>query len=120
MIYKLLTNLIVLIHLAFIIYVVLGGLLVLRWRKSIYVHIPAAIWGAVVEYLSLICPLTPLENYFRSRAGTSTYGTGFIEQYITLLIYPENLEKSSQLFFGSLVIIINAVIYLLLIIKYKR
>jgi hypothetical protein len=120
MVYKLLTDLTVFIHLAFILFVVLGGFLVLRWRKSVYAHIPAALWGAAVEYFGLLCPLTPLENYFRNKAGYLTYKAGFIEQYITPLIYPENLKRNIQFILGSLVILINIVIYLLIIIKNKR
>lgn len=119
MVYRLLTDLTVFIHLAFILFVVAGGLLVLRWQKMICLHLPAVVWGAVVEYFNIVCPLTPLENYFRKLAGNSTYRTGFIEQYITPLIYPESLERNSQFILGSLVVVINTVIYLILIKKYK-
>jgi hypothetical protein len=120
LIYKILTSFVIIIHLSFIAYVILGGLLILRWKKSIFLHIPAIIWGSIVEYLNIICPLTPLENYFRRLAGYSTYSAGFIDQYITPLIYPENLERNTQLLLGSFVVIINLIIYTFVIIKLRH
>lgn len=116
-IYKILISLVIIFHLAFILYVVLGGLLVFVWKRSIFFHIPAVLWGAWVEYMNFICPLTPLENYFRKMACFTTYSAGFIDQYITPIIYPENLQRNMQIIFGSLVVIINAIIYILILYK---
>ena len=120
LVYKILTNLVVLIHLLFILYVVFGALLAFRWKRSLIIHIPAVIWGVIVEYMNLICPLTPLENYFRKLAGYASFSTGFIDHYLTPVIYPENLEQSTQIFFGSFVVIINILAYTLIVIIYNR
>ena len=117
MLNKLLADLTVLMHLAFILFVILGGLFVLRWKKVMWVHIPIAIWGVASEYFNIICPLTPLENYFRDLAGNATYKTGFIEQYIIPAIYPEGLSRNLQFILGTVVILFNIVIYLLVCIK---
>lgn len=121
MLYKLLADLTVLMHLAFILFVVLGGLFVLRWKKVMWVHIPIAIWGVVVEYFDILCPLTPLENHFRELSGNVTYETGFIEQYIIPVMYPAGLNRNLQFILGSLVIVFNICIYLLVFTKmFKR
>jgi len=111
MIYNILSNLVVIVHLLFILFVCLGALLVLKWPKLVWIHIPAALWGVVVEYLNMYCPLTPLENYFRHLGGTETYKTDFIDQYIIPLIYPEVLTRNLQIILGSIVLVLNFVIY---------
>src|SRR5688572_33266626 len=85
--YAALANLTVLAHLAFVAFVVLGGLLALRWPRVVWIHLPCAAWGALVEVAGWICPLTPLEQAFRERAGEGTYGTSFLEHYLITLLY---------------------------------
>ena len=79
--YRLAADALVAAHLAFIVFVIVGGLLVLRWRRLVYVHIPAVIWGAMIEFKQWICPLTPLENELRAKAGQAGYTGGFVEYY---------------------------------------
>ena len=111
MLFRLMADLIVVIHLVFILFVVAGGLLVLWRRKIIWVHIPAVIWGVVIELTGWICPLTPLENYFRVKAGGVGYSSGFVENYIIPIVYPIGLTRGIQLVFSLLVIVINIVVY---------
>ena len=101
----------VVLHLAFILYVVFGGLLVLRWPRSAWLHLPAAAWGAYVEFTGKVCPLTPLEQAFREKAGDASYSGGFIEHYLLPLIYPANLTPATGIVLGSLVLAVNAVVY---------
>ncbi|PLX72872.1 MAG: DUF2784 domain-containing protein [Desulfuromonas sp.] len=112
---RLAADLIVLLHFSYILFVVFGGLLVLRWPKLAWLHLPAVVWGAVVELAGFICPLTPLENDFRAAAGEQDYNGGFIEQYLFPIIYPSGLTRDIQVMLGLGVIAINVVIYLLLI-----
>jgi hypothetical protein len=111
MIFDRLADLVLLTHLAFILFVVLGGLLVLRWRRLVWLHLPAAVWGMLVEVAGWICPLTPLEVSLRRRAGGAGYEGGFIEHYLTALIYPEGLTREIQLAIAVLVLVVNVVIY---------
>jgi len=103
------------VHLAFVLFVVFGGLLVLRWPKLAWAHIPAAIWGALVELNGWICPLTPLEATLREAAGGTGYRGDFLQHYIVALLYPEGLTRTMQLGFGGLVVLINAAIYVAIV-----
>ena len=109
--YRFLADLVVGVHSLFVLFVVLGGLLVMRWPKAAYLHIPAAIWGAAIELAGWICPLTPLENWLRRRAGGVGYSGDFIEHYILPVLYPSALTRDIQLLLGFLVIALNLVIY---------
>jgi hypothetical protein len=104
-------DLVVILHLAFIVFVAAGGLLVLRWPRLAWAHVPAFIWGALVELAGWICPLTPLENRLRAAAEDSVYGGGFINRYITPIVYPSGLTRSMQLALAVAVIVVNLVIY---------
>ena len=110
-VYALFANLVVAAHLAFVAFVVLGGLLVLRWPKVAWAHIPCAVWGATVELMGWICPLTPLEQELRTRAGEGAYGTSFLEHYVIPLLYPGALTREMQLGMGVGVVVLNAVVY---------
>ena len=110
-----LADVLVVLHFAFIVFVVLGGLLVWRWHRVAWLHVPAALWGAVIEFVSGVCPLTPLENQWRVQAGESGYPHSFIEQYLAPLIYPAGLTPSVQIYLGAGVLLINMVIYGLLL-----
>lgn len=120
MLYRLLADLVVTIHFLFILFVVLGGLLVLKWKKLAWLHIPCVIWGVLIEFRSWVCPLTYVENYFRRLAGSSGYEGSFIDHYLIPLIYPHGLTPSIQFVLGSTVILTNLVIYGLIILKHQQ
>jgi hypothetical protein len=109
--YRLLADLVLVAHAAFVAFVVLGGLAVLRWPRLAWVHLPVVLWGAGIEFTGGICPLTPLENYWRRLAGEQGYGGGFIEHYLLAALYPEGLTRGVQLALGLLVIAVNVAIY---------
>jgi uncharacterized membrane protein YhhN len=109
--YGFLADAVVGVHFLFVLFVVLGGLLVLRWPRVAYLHIPAAIWGAAIEFAGWICPLTPLENWLRRQAGSVGYSGSFIEHYILPILYPSALTREAQLILGFLVIAANLGIY---------
>lgn len=98
-------------HLAFIVFVVLGGVLVLRWHRLAFLHVPAVLWGIFIELSGRICPLTPLENSLREAAGQAGYSGGFIEHYITAAIYPDGLSRGIQMLLAALVVAVNATVY---------
>jgi len=102
---------VLLLHLGFIVFVALGVLLVFRWRWVACLHIPCAVWGALIELAGWVCPLTPLENRLRVAAGSSGYGGGFIDHYITSIVYPAGLTREVQLALGLGVIAINLCAY---------
>ncbi len=106
-----LVNALILLHFLFVVFVIFGGLLILWSKKIALVHIPAAIWGTVIEFTGWICPLTPLENELRYKAGRTTYSGGFIENCILPILYPDGLTHNIQFILGSLVIITNITIY---------
>lgn len=111
---------VLLLHLAFIVFVVLGGILCFRWRWMPLVHLPAAGWGVFIELSGRICPLTPLENMLRLRAGQSGYAGGFIEHYLLGLIYPAGLTRDWQFILAAIVILANIAIYAGLVIKRRK
>ena len=120
MIYRALADLILALHLVFVLFVVLGGLLVLRWPRIAWLHIPAAIWGVLIEFTGWICPLTPLENSLRTRGGEAGYSGGFIEHYIQPLLYPAGLTRSTQVVLGSLVLALNLTAYGIMVSRMRR
>lgn len=99
------------LHFAFVLFVALGGFLVLRWRRVAWLHVPAVVWGVITEFAGLVCPLTPLENVLRDRAGQVGYTGGFIEHYITRMMYPNGLTRGLQVALGSLALVTNAALY---------
>ncbi|MDX1455920.1 MAG: DUF2784 domain-containing protein [Gammaproteobacteria bacterium] len=111
MLYHLLANTVLLLHALFIVFVVLGGLLVLRNPRIAWLHVPVAIYGVLVEWIGWICPLTPLENHFRSLAGEQGYSSGFIQHHLLPLIYPVNYTPRLQLVLGAIVLLTNIAIY---------
>jgi hypothetical protein len=112
--YRMLADGVLLLHLAFILFVTLGGLLVLRRPRLAWVHLPAVLWGVAIEFFGWICPLTPLENTLRRLAGEAGYGGGFIQHYLLPLIYPGALTRELQWGLGFAVLALNAVFYTLL------
>jgi hypothetical protein len=109
--YRILADLVVLIHLAFILFAVLGGVLVLSWKRYAWFHLPAVVWAAFIEFMGWVCPLTPLENWLREKDGTSGYRAGFIDHHILPIIYPDSLTRPSQVALGAFVLGINLGVY---------
>jgi Protein of Unknown function (DUF2784) len=120
MLYRLLADAVLMLHLAFVLFVALGGLLVLRYPRLIWLHVPAVVWGVYVEFSGRICPLTPLENSLRQRGGETGYSGGFIDHYVTSLVYPDGLTRTTQVMVGLSVIAINLVIYAVLLRRLRR
>ena len=118
--YLVAADMIFLLHIAFILFVVAGGLLVLKWSRLIWLHIPAAVWGAWIEFNGWICPLTPLENRLRIIGGDSDFTGGFIEKYIAPVIYPLGLTRGFQLTLGAIVIVLNMTFYSCLLLRNFR
>ena len=102
------------------IFVCLGGLLVLRWRRVAWIHLPAAIWGAIVEFTQTICPLTTLENHLRHLRGQAGYTKGFIEYHITRVLYPDGLSQAMQIALGVFVVLLNVTVYTVVFRRRRR
>ena len=120
MLYRLLADSLVLAHFGFVLFVVLGGLLVLRWRRLIWLHLPAAAWGFAIEVFGWICPLTSLENSLRRRAGSAGYDGGFVEHYIIPVLYPPGLTREIQWVLAAIVLGVNAMVYGFLVYRQLR
>jgi hypothetical protein len=120
MIHRIGADLVVLAHFLFILLVVFGGLLVARWPRLAWIHLPAAIWGVLVELMGWYCPLTPLENRLRRAGGEAGYEGGFIEHYLVPLIYPDGLTPRIQIVLGLAVLLINLAVYGWIICRWKR
>jgi len=113
--FRFLADLTVIVHLAFVLFVVFGGLLVLRWRRVAWLHLPAAVWGAWIEFAGWLCPLTPLENWLRERGGRPAYTSSFVERYIIPTLYPDSLSREVQWVLGGLVLLVNGLVYLMVL-----
>ncbi len=100
-----------LLHLAFIAFIVLGGLLVVRWPRMVWFHLPAAAWGVLIELFNGACPLTPLENWLRLRAGEQGYSVSFVERYLLPIIYPDGLTRNVQYVLAGVVVAANVATY---------
>jgi Protein of Unknown function (DUF2784) len=117
MAYRVLADLVVGVHVLFVVFVLAGGLLALRWPWVAAAHLPAAVWGALIEFRGWICPLTPLEKSLRASAGQAGYQGGFIDHYLLPVLYPAGLTQRVQVVLGSLVIAVNVVVYGLLLLR---
>ncbi len=106
-----LADFVVVLHLSFVVFVVSGGVLAMRWRRVAWVHVPCAVWGAWIEFAGGICPLTPLEIWLRLRTGEVGYESGFIEHYLLPVLYPSELARSTQLVLGMVVVLLNMAVY---------
>ncbi len=113
--YRLLADAVVVAHFAFLLFVVAGGLLVLRWPRLAWVHLPAAAWGILIEFFGWTCPLTPLEVALRHRGGEAAYTGGFVAHYVMSVLYPDGLTRGTQVVLGLLVLALNLGIYAALI-----
>jgi hypothetical protein len=118
--YAALADGLVLFHLMFIVFAVLGAFLVIRWKWLIWLHVPASLWALYVEWSGKICPLTPLEISLRQKAGQSGYTGGFVEHYVLPIVYPESLTRDTQLVLGLIVLAINLLGYGYLWMKFSR
>ncbi len=119
MLYRILADCVVLVHVAFVTFVVLGGFLAWRWRWVVLAHVPCALWGISIEYGGWVCPLTPLENALRARAGLEGYRGGFVEHYVIPALYPAGLARPTQAVLGTLVLVVNLVAYGVLVRRLK-
>ena len=115
-----LADLIVFLHFLFVLFVVVGGFLAIRWSWVSWVHIPSVLWGVLIEYGGWICPLTPLENRFRAEQGSTTYESDFIAQYILPILYPEGLTRRDQLTLGTFALVLNIAIYAFIFLRHRR
>jgi hypothetical protein len=109
--YSWLADLILCMHAGFVLFVICGGLLVLRWWRIAWLHLPAAVWGATVEFSGWVCPLTPLENWLREQAGEPGYRSDFVAYYLLPILYPDNLTRDVQLMLGTVVVAIIISMY---------
>jgi uncharacterized protein DUF2784 len=120
MLHRVLADAVVLLHAGFVVFVVAGGFVAWRWRWVAWLHVPCALWGAAIEYGGWVCPLTPLENALRARAGLEGYDGGFVEHYVIPLLYPAGLTRPSQAALGTLVLAVNLVAYGVLVRRLLR
>ena len=104
-------DLLVLLHFSYVLFVLVGGVLLLWWRRLVWIHLPAVVWGILVELTGWICPLTRYENLFRHQAGLEMYDGDFVMRYIMPILYPEDLTRSLQVSLGIIILIINAICY---------
>jgi hypothetical protein len=109
--YAALASIVLAVHGAFVLFVVAGGALALRWPRAVWVHLPAASWGAGIELAGGICPLTPLENRLRELAGQAGYDGGFVEHYLFAWLYPDGLTREIQVALGLAVVVLNVAVY---------
>jgi hypothetical protein len=113
--YAIAADAVLVLHFAFVLFVALGALLVLRWPRSAWIHLPAAAWGVAIEFGGWICPLTPLENHLRRLAGDAPYRGDFIARYLMPVLYPDGLTREAQLALGSAALLFNAALYVLVV-----
>jgi len=117
---QLAADLLVILHLLFILFAVFGGWLAVKWRWLLFLHLPAAAWAALIEFAGWICPLTPLEQRLRQTAGQSSYQGGFVEHYVVPLVYPAGLTRDMQIILGVLVIAANLAAYGFVLVRHRR
>lgn len=117
MAYRLLADLVLVLHFAFVAFALFGGLLVLRQPRVAWLHLPVLAWGVTVQWADWICPLTPLENHLRLLGGEEGYAGGFVEHFVLLLLYPDNLTLELRYVLGAVLLAINAAVYARLILR---
>jgi Protein of Unknown function (DUF2784) len=113
--YRVLADAVVVIHFGFVLLVVAGGFLVLRWPRAAWIQIPSAVWGVIVEWFGWVCPLTPLENWLRAQGGVAGYAGGFVERYLLPVLYPASLTRGVQILLGVAVLAANLIAYALVL-----
>lgn len=120
MLYRVLADLVLVVHFLFIAFVVAGGFAAVRWPRLAWAHVPCFVWGTLIEFAGWICPLTPLENDLRIASGQAGYSGGFIEQYLLPVIYPGALTREIQIWLGLSVLALNALAYAWLLRRLRR
>lgn len=120
MIYRILADVVVIVHLGFVLFVVIGGFLLMKWPRLIYAHVPAAIWGVLIEFAGWICPLTPLEKSLRARGGETAYQGDFVNHYILPVLYPHGLTRNIQYALGAFALTMNIIAYYLYIRRRRK
>ena len=118
--FRFLADLVLATHLVFVLFVLAGALLMLRWRWLVWLHAPALIWAILLKTRDWTCPLTPLEKWLRTRAGEAVYKTGFIDHYLVPLIYPPGLDRATQIWLGTLVLLVNLAAYAALAMRQRK
>ena len=118
--YGRLADLVVAAHALYVAFVVLGGLVVLRWPRVAWLHVPAVVWGALVEFTGWICPLTPLEDALRQRAAEAAYSGDFLQHYLLSALYPNGLTRGVQIALGALVVVLNVAAYAFVIARRRE
>jgi hypothetical protein len=118
--YSLLADLVMLVHGLYVLFVVCGGLAVLRWTWLARLHLPAAVWGVLIELGGWVCPLTYLENFWRQLAGESGYTGSYIRHYLEPVLYPLGLTRTTQVFLGLLALLLNLAVYTVLLQRLRR
>ena len=113
MLYRFLADIVLVLHLGFVLFVVAGAFLILRWPRLAWVQLPAALWGVLVEWAGWVCPLTPLENRLRAQGGAVGYAGGFVEHYLVPVLYPASLSRGVQVVLGATVLLVNVIAYAL-------
>jgi hypothetical protein len=116
----LLADVTVVLHLAFVLFVLGGGLLVLRWRSLAWVHVPSVVWAAWIEIAGWYCPLTPLENWLRDQGGATRYSATFVEHYLLPVLYPATLTRELQWGLAAAVLAVNGAVYALVLSRRSR
>ena len=119
-IYAVGAGLVVLVHFSFVLFAAAGALLSLKWRRAMWVHLPAVVWAAYIEFSGGICPLTPLENDFRAKAGLNYYSGDFVARYLLPVLYPEGLTRQAQMVIGLAVLAANIGLYTVVYIRRRR
>jgi hypothetical protein len=117
---RIFADLTVVVHVAFVLFVVFGGLLVFRRRWVMWLHLPAVAWGAWVEFAGWLCPLTPFENWLRAQSGGAVYTVSFVERYLLPVLYPASLTRELQWVLGGFVVLLNLAVYLALARRWRR
>ena len=120
MFYRILADTVLIVHFIFILFVLFGGLLVIYKRWLLWLHVPAMAWGALISFAGWVCPLTPLENFLRHVAGQEGYSGGFVSHYLLPVVYPEGYSRDFAIFAGTVVIVINILIYGYILYRHKR
>lgn len=120
MLWRVLADAVVVLHLGFLLFVGLGGGVALRWPRVAWLHLPAVVWGAYIEFSGAVCPLTPLENRLRRAGGEAGYTGGFIDQYLVPVLYPPGLTRTHQIVLGVAVLVVNGVAYAAVLRRRRR
>jgi len=111
MLYRLCADVLVVIHLSFVVFAIFGGIMLIRWRRAVWLHIPAVVVAVLAEFAGWICPLTYIENWLRIKGGQAGYSGGFVEHYIVPILYPPGLTRGIQVALGLFILTLNAIVY---------